>query len=391
MGIESYSRRRAEKFIVNEFFLIVSHARFDDKGEPVHGTASELAPYLERKKKYYLYIQHSLFNGMATKILTFKNKKKYIKNLGLTFLPFPLRIIQEYFITVRVILQLNKMNKYIYVGIDPLNAYLGIMLRNFGKVNKVIFYTADYADKRYENNFMNFIYHWFDKYSVKNADQIWNVSTRITDIRIKQGVPNNKNFFIPNTPAIKISRKISSNFKQHTLVIVTHITKATDFMSMIDAIKQLKVKYKDIKLLIVGDGDYREELIRIVESLQLNKNIIFTGSKTHEDVLKIIASAGIGLAIYTNQFPWTKYGDSMKAREYLAFGLPVIINDVTSTSDDIKKANAGIVITSNTKIKNAIEKLFSNKKEYAIMRDNAFALAKETDFSHNIEKTKLLN
>lgn len=372
---------------MSDFFIIVSHTRFSDKGEAVHGTASELAPLLERKKKKYLYIQHSLFSGMATQISIFKNGRRSVLAKGLSFLPFPIRIIQEYIVTISILSQYSTKEST-YIGVDPLNAFLGIFLRKMGKVKKVIFYTADYAEKRYQNTAMNAIYHWFDKFCIKHADQVWNVSSRITALRKKQSVPNNRNFFIPNAPVLK-SQKHNMKFEQHTLVIVTHITKAIDFESMIHAVKHLSKKYKDSKLLIVGNGDYREDLEKKVLSLNLTKKILFTGSKSHEEVIKIVAKAGVGLAIYTNDFPWTKYGDSMKAREYLMCGLPVVITDVPSTADDIRKANAGIVIKSSKKIQEAIEYLFSNKKEYAIMRDNAFALAKESDFSYAVERTNL--
>ena len=370
-------------------FVIVSHTRFNDKGDPVHGTASELAPLLEKKRKSYIYIQHSLFAGVATRVVVYFEGKKTAKKVGLKYLPFPLRILQEHLITF-FILSKYKTSSSVYIGIDPLNAWLGILLKKIGKTKKVIFYTADYAKNRYSNSLMNNIYHWFDKFSIKNADQVWNVSSRITSERIVQGVPKEKNFLIPNAPMLPDRQKQNISFEKHTLVIVTHITKAIDFESLLFAVDSLKKKYKDIKLLIVGNGDYANELKEKVKSMSLVKHVIFTGSKSHEEVMKIISKSGIGLAIYTDDFPWTKYGDSMKAREYLVYGLPVIINDIPSTADDIRKAKAGIVVKSSKKIKNAIEYLFSNNKEYAIMRKNAYSLAKESDFSRVVEYTNIL-
>lgn len=370
-------------------YIIVSHTRFNDKGEAVHGTASELAPLLEKKEKDYIYIQHSIFTGANTLIITYINGVKKSWKAGLTFLPFPLRILQEQIITLNV-LSRYKTKSSTFIGIDPLNAWLGIQLKRQKKVNKVVFYTADYAKNRYSNTLMNSIYHWFDKFSIKHADQVWNVSSRITAERRLQGVKNDKNFFVPNATIIPTNHKSSVSFNKHTLVIVTHITKAIDFESLLAAIDSLKSRYKDIMLLIVGDGPYTSELKEKVNKMSLGKYVTITGPKSHAEVMEIISKSGVGLAIYTNDHPWTKYGDSMKAREYLVHGVPVIINDIPSTADDVKKAKAGIVITSSKKIKDAIVYLFSNPKEYAIMRDNAFNLARESDFSRAVERTNLL-
>ncbi len=370
-------------------FIIVSHTRFNEKGGAVHGTASELAPFLEKKKKSYIYIQHSLFYGTGTNIIISNTRRKKARKYGFTFLPFPLRILQEYIITLYFVSKIRS-NSLTYIGIDPLNAWLGIILKKFGRVKKVIFYTADYAHNRYHNNFMNSLYHWFDKFCIKRADQIWNVSSRITELRKKQGVADTKNFFVSNAPIIRSNHLVLKNKKVHQLIIVTHITKAIDFNSILFAIQTVRKRYKDIKLFIVGNGEYRSKLEEKVRKMSLIDQVVFTGSLNHEEVMKLLSESGVGLALYTNDFPWTKYGDSMKAREYLAHGLPVIINDIPSTADDIKKAHAGIVISSGKKIVDAIEYLFSNKKDYTVMKNNALALAKKSDFFHTVERTKFL-
>ena len=123
--------------------------------------------------------------------------------------------------------------------------------------------------------------------------------------------------------------------------------------------------------------------------MNLSKRVIFTGSKPHEDVMKILSKSGVGLAIYTDDFPWTKYGDSMKAREYLACGLPVIITNVPSTADDIENARAGMVIKGVSEIETAIDHLFKDEKSYQKIKKNAFALAKKFDFAKTVAATSL--
>ena len=46
-----------------------------------------------------------------------------------------------------------------------------------------ILYTPHYSPKRFSNNIVNKIYHFIDKICVLNSDEVWNVSSRIHDVR----------------------------------------------------------------------------------------------------------------------------------------------------------------------------------------------------------------
>jgi len=70
----------------------------------------------------------------------------------------------------------------------------------------------------------------------------------------------------------------------------------------------------------------------------------------------------------------------MKTREYLACGCPVITTSVPSTSDDVKKFAAGLVINFNrNELVGAILKLLTDDKFYRRCRENALRLAKDVD------------
>jgi len=359
--------------------IIAGHAVFASDGKPLHGTGSEIGTFLQKKQRPYFFIKHSLYGDFPTLV----NGAFY----GLKRLPFFLKIIQDQIINFYFFFKEKKRIKF-FIGIDPLNAFSGILAKKMGRVEKVVFYTADYAHERFSNPFLNLIYHCLDRFSIKHADQVWNVSTRIVKQREKQGVRKEKNFFVPNTPIFdKVKRVPTASVNQHDLVIVSHLTKALNYPLIFQVIKKLSVKYRDIRLLVIGAGPCEDEFKKSVLQMGMGKKILFLGRKPHDEVLKILSRSGIGIALYTQTQSWTKFGDSAKIREYFACGLPVITTNVSSTADDVVRAQAGLVIKLNEKeFKKAVDKLFSDKKLYQKMRRNGIKLARKYDFFKVIDK-----
>jgi glycosyltransferase involved in cell wall biosynthesis len=370
--------------------IIASHARFYEDGYPVHGTGSEISTYLDQKDLEYITIKHSLHRdkNYASHIVIRTKERSEEKFVGISGLPFLLRAIQEQIITFYYMFTLAKPAE-LFIGIDPLNATSGLLARKLKMAKRAVFYTADFSPQRFGNPLMNKIYHIIDKIAAKNADQVWNVSSKIVRLREKQGIPRNKNFFLPNTPEFsKTKRRALSKIRRCDLVIVSNITKSVNFPMIIRSIKDLEKTHKKIRFLIIGDGDkkYIQRLKRLVKKLRLTNRVLFLGGRPHEELLTILARCGIGIALYSRSNPWVEFGDSMKAREYMAVGLPVVITDVPSTAEDIKKSGAGFVIHEDKKsFQEAIDKILSNRKLYTRMRKNAIRLAKETNFTDMFE------
>jgi glycosyltransferase involved in cell wall biosynthesis len=365
------------------YIVISSHVVFDNDGKDIYGPAHNVSSYLDIKKINHSFIKHPLNKGHDIVIEEHKNGNRISKKIKTSpNLPFLICLIKESIVTLR---HLKQKKPEIYIGVDPFNAILGVIAKKIHCTKKTIFYTPDYTPKRFKNKTLNYLYHRIDKFSAMYSDQIWNVSTRIQQIRKKQGIADNKNFLVPNSPSFDESRILPyDQINKHDLVIVGNVTKTLDYEIIIDAIEALVKKFPDIRLLVIGIGDYMNDLKKIVESKKLEKNILFMGHKNHDELLKILSKSVIGLALYTKEYEWNYFGDSMKAREYLACGLPVIISDVPSTSDDIKKYKAGFVINNeNTEIIQIIEKLFLNSNLYLEMRNNAIKLAQKYD-SHKI-------
>ena len=108
--------------------------------------------------------------------------------------------------------------------------------------------------------------------------------------------------------------------------------------------------------------------------------VVLHGSMERSLVQKLLAKSGIGLALYKDKDPWTRYGDSMKMREYLSCGLPIITTSVVSTSDVVLAYRCGKVIkpTAENFIA-AVKEIYS--PTYMSLRSGALSAAKQYAFA----------
>lgn len=365
---------------------MASHALFIKQGDPVYGTGSVLEGFLREKNINFLYIKQSLkgsFSPVIISNINNKHRQEVIRSVNSDFLL--LKAFKEFRVLLKVI---GNNHVKLYIGIDPLNAVYGLLLKKFGKIDKVIFYTADYTEERYKNKIINSVYHFIDKLAYTHADETWSVSRKIVKLREKQGVNKSKNKWFPNSPEFeKVKRLDYEKINKHEIVIVSTISASVALRLIFETIQTLHNKYPDVKLKVIGIDDWSKEFAPLLEKLDIANNVIFLKSMPHETLLKELSKSAIGLALYTNVTNWTKYCDSMKARDYLACGLPVLITKEPPTARDIQDANAGYVVgLDRIKLTNIIDAMFSNKSSYLQIRNNAIRLAEKRDATKTLEK-----
>lgn len=370
----------------NDLIIISTHTQFTASGS-VHGPGHAVYDYIRRKGKECIFIQHSIDGQYPTIVQHYQNNhvNEWKPSWQWFRLPLPLKAFGELLIDIKIV---KHFPQAWFIGLDPLNAAYGLLLKKIRKVQRVIFYTADYAERRFNNALLNLMYHRIDRWCIKRADAVWNVSSKITKRRAQQGVPASKNFFVPNAPAFQAIKRLPfESINRNRIVVVSNLIPAINYPLIVRAIQRLVPQNPNLELCIIGDGPLKKELELSVVKMHLEKNIKFFGRLDHSEVINIMTHASIGLAPYTKECSWTVYGDSKKAREYLACGLPVIITDVVSTADDIKQANAGIVIAlEEESLVQALQQLLHNDSVYQRMRNNAVRLAEQFDLEKILDE-----
>ncbi len=361
--------------------LIVIHSLMAHTGKPISGTGSSLFALFRLRKIPFTIFHFPIYGGHSVIREDYMAKRVHISAGNVS----PGSLLRRTFMECMTLCNyfLREKHTDIYVGIDPLNAFWGILAKFCKRVDVVVYYTADYAERRFSNTVLNAIYHGIDRFCIRFSDQIWNVSQRIAERRLLQGVPQQRNYYVPNAPLqLPFAGR---NYARHRLVIVGTSTTALEYPALIRSLRILKRRYPNIELHIIGELRFPRLLQKHIDRMVRQGYVYLHGALSHDRVQELLSSSGIGLALYKDRDPWTKFGDSMKIREYLSCGLPVITTDVVATSELIRIYGCGLVIRpSKQAIIAAVSSIYDGR--YDNMRRSAIRAAKENTFSRIIRQ-----
>ncbi|MCX5713517.1 MAG: glycosyltransferase [Candidatus Omnitrophica bacterium] len=274
----------------------------------------------------------------------------------------------------------------IFIGVESLNTIIGILLRRIRLVRTVIYYNLDYAEVRFKNRALNYIFHALDIFAVRHADYTWNLAEGIIDARNKRGVLNKKirpPLLVPIGIDLSAIKPLDiEQIERNTLVYLGILAPMQGVQLIVEALPEILKSMPDVKLIIIGSGQLEETLKLVVAKNDLAKHVTFTGIITNEEANSILCSCALGIAPY---FPdpnsAMRGSDPTKPKMYLACGLPVIITRVPPIARLIEENKAGLVIGySKEELVGAVLRLLSDEKLYLECRKNALEVAKQFDW-----------
>lgn len=286
-------------------------------------------------------------------------------------------------------LTLTSPHVYDYViAEDSLLAFISIILKIFGKVRRVIFYSHGIDYTRFGSRWANNLYQALDRFSARQSDYNWSLSKNMFPIRKNQGIPKNRLFWIPSSLPIDILPRKSFS-KSHSMVFLGVINDKNGVGILPDIIMEVRKKVPDIRLDIMGEGDMREELETRIKSLGLTKHIRLLGNLEFREFKDIMTNYRLGLVTYkyseVNLIPTS---DSMKMRVYLAAGLPVVLTKGFIFSNEVTKNNLGFAVDYTvTAFSNPIIQILTDDTLCRHLRKNALAYSKTMDLTAIYNRT----
>lgn len=174
------------------------------------------------------------------------------------------------------------------------------------------------------------------------ADAITCVNTKLSkEIIARFKLDVEKVFSIPcgvDTDLFKPGLNINSLRDKYGLgndkviLYVGRLNEAKGIDRIIKALPDIISKIKDVKFLIVGDGEFRDVLVELVDSLDLNKKVIFVGAIEKEELPYYYNLCDVFalLSIRPEGMPLTLL-------EAMASGKPVIVSDMVNCVDEIER------------------------------------------------------
>ncbi len=278
---------------------------------------------------------------------------------------------------------------------DSINAFVGIILKKFGRVNKVIYYSMDYYPTRFKNKFLNWIYFQFDRLCVYLADETWNAAEAIQKAREKKfgRYIHDKQFTVPGGIWFnEVARLPFEKIDKRKIVYRGSLHDFTGVDLVINSMPKLLKTFPDLKFEILGGGPYLDYLKKLTIKLGLIDYVHFHGWIYDRKKLEELISDGvIGVATFNTEIldDKIKNADPGKIKDYMVMGMPVILTKAVSFYKKIEKEKAGIVINYDRgEFVKAVTKLLKNEKILFEYRQKALEFIKPLDWN-NIFRTSI--
>lgn len=269
----------------------------------------------------------------------------------------------------------------IYFTANAFTAWIGIILKYMGVVNKTIFWVWDYYPPIHENKFimlMRYVYWQFDKVS-SHSDMVAFVNKRLLRLRRDIGIydKDSKYLIVPiGADKIDLKKTGKKNSKQKLIFGFIGVLKKTQGVDIIfNNAVALKKEFGKIRYEIVGSGPDEDYFKRHANRSKIKTTFYgYLEGDSFNDVLKRCA---IGIATYTPEVGnVSQYGDPGKVKRYLSLGIPIITTNILEFSKEIEKSGAGVIIDYNNKqqLIDAIHKIMNKHSEYS---KNAYKLSQK--------------
>jgi glycosyltransferase involved in cell wall biosynthesis len=193
---------------------------------------------------------------------------------------------------------------------------------------------------------------------ISNADVVTGVSKKACEFTRKLGAKNPIKIFNGiNIDLWKRNKNIEKKSEKIVITFVGRIIKAKGIQDLLKVINKLD-NQKNLKVQIVGDGNYLEGLKDLSKKLNL-KNINFLGKKNYKEVVDILS----GTDIFVN--PSYTEGLPTSVIEAGACGCAIIASDVGGTSEIINHNKDGYIFRPKNinNLKELLEDLLKSEKK----------------------------
>lgn len=243
------------------------------------------------------------------------------------------------------------LKKHRFEIIHTHSSKAGVLGRVSAKLTRapVILYSPHaFAFLGYPNRISHFILRKIEQILGKITTKIICVSESEKQIALENKIGKNKQFVViqngiqPNP--LNLQRPASprkTDFSREKIIIGTvgYFRRQKNYPMFLQAAKLVIREKSNVKFLVIGDGEKRCEIQRLLTELDLNTHFILTGHV--ENVVEYYQMMDI--------FVLTSFWEGLPYAilEAMAAGVPVVATDVPGTRDIIRHSENGLLVSIN--------------------------------------------
>lgn len=139
-----------------------------------------------------------------------------------------------------------------------------------------------------------------------------------------------------NFNRVEIRRDMGLMPQDYVIVVVAALFEMKGHKDLLKSISKLGDIQQKLKVLFIGDGPYKKQLVRLTRKLGLENKIVFTGFR--DDIAELLSASDLFV------LPSYSEGLPISVLEAMSVGLPVIATDVGGMREIITDGETGYLV-----------------------------------------------
>ncbi|MCJ7654283.1 MAG: glycosyltransferase [Dehalococcoidia bacterium] len=239
----------------------------------------------------------------------------------------------------------------VIIGFGILNSYLAVKEARRNDI-PFIYYWIDVLHRLIPLRHLQFIGKTLEQKTLRQTDRTLTINDKLKDYVVASGAASDRTQVIRagiDVEQFKPSASIGNLRKQYGLketdIVLFFMGWLYHFSGLKEVVQGLaKETNKNLKLLIVGEGDAFEDLKQITEKYNLQDRIILAGQRPYIEMPSFIAASDICLL---PAYPREKVMQDivpLKLYEYMAMGKPVISTKLSGVIREFGEDNGVVYV-----------------------------------------------
>lgn len=191
--------------------------------------------------------------------------------------------------------------------------FIGYFLKKKYSARYISTIHSDYRDDYRGNKYKTLVYSNINKAALRSFDYYITVSQSFKDMLLSRGFKEDRIFVVYN--GIDFDRSITDMSREkiiekyeldnvgHYVSMIGRFHRVKGHQVFLDACAEVVKEIRDVRFILVGDGELRENLVQYVKSLKLEEYVKFTGWQIPDEFIFI--SDFTVMASFTESFPLT--------------------------------------------------------------------------------------
>jgi glycosyltransferase involved in cell wall biosynthesis len=240
--------------------------------------------------------------------------------------------------------QIKEFKPDVILGFGIINSYIAARIARKEKI-PFIYYWIDVLHRLIPEKSFQALGEYMERTTIKNSTQVITINHKLEEVVKNLGAQNTRvigagidlDKFDPNLDGTIVRQKYGIKDDETVLFFMGFLYHFSGLKEV--ALELSKGQYKNLKLLIVGDGDAYSDLHNIVKEHDLGDKVLLTSRKEYNKIPEYVAASDICIL---PAYPHEEIMQDIvpiKIYEYMAMGKPVITTNLPGIIMEFGKEN----------------------------------------------------